>query len=54
MEGPIFCTVIDGKIAVEVQSGTPGAWYRCGAWYVFEKDFERANKPGKENENGKY
>lgn len=54
MTEPVCYVVIDGKIAVEVQSGTPGAWYHFGAWYVFEKDFERANKPGKENENGKY
>lgn len=26
-------------VAVEVEKDYPGAFYHCGAWYVWERDF---------------
>lgn len=28
--------VINGRIAIEVTATTEGAFYHCGAWYVWE------------------
>lgn len=33
----MFMTVINGKVAIEVQEGTPKAFYHGGAWYIYEK-----------------
>ena len=32
--------VINGKVAVEVDSTYPGAFYHYGAWYVWERDWK--------------
>ena len=32
-------TVINGKIAYMIDSKTEKAFYYCGAWYLWERDF---------------
>jgi hypothetical protein len=29
--------VIRGRVAYEVEEGTPGAFKHCGAWYVWDR-----------------
>lgn len=33
----MYC-VINGRIAIETSRHTGGAFYHCGAWYIWERD----------------
>ena len=41
----MFQCVINGKVAVEVTKETKGAFYHKGAYYLYERDFEKLKNP---------
>ena len=41
----MFQCVINGKIAIEVTKETKGAFYHNGAYYLYEREFEKLKNP---------